>query len=627
MHGGPSAGMWTGMLAISVFFSAPGRRASDAEILTHDNRRSAGVLRDGVLTVSLTAGPGTWYPEKKAGPGHHVYAFGEEGGQLSVPGPLVRVPAGTVIRMTIRNTIADAELMVHGLHDRPGSGSPLRIPAGEARAVTFRASAPGTYYYWASTRGVTDLQRRFGVETQLGGALIVDPPGARVDEHIMMIGIEDDSGAVPGERPLRAAALNGLSWPHSLRSTVTVGDTIRMRWINPTGRGHPIHLHGFYFTVESKGNISGDTIYEAGQQRLVVTEFLAPGQTMSVSWIATRPGNWLMHCHNAAHMSSHLRGGGNGSKSSTAHQGKNHTMDVMAGLVTGWQVLPAKSGQPESSDEGLRRREVRLHVQASPPRYNGLPALGFVLQSGSAAPRADSVEVPGPAIVLTEGEPVEIKVLNHLDQPTSIHWHGIELDSYFDGVSGWSGNAQSVAPPVGARDSFAVRFTPPRAGTFIYHSHFDEERQLSSGMYGPLIVLPRNTKYDPRSERHWVLGQVDPDGPGARPTLNGSRTPVLELEPGRPQRIRIININPNIPLTVSVLADSTLVRWRAIAKDGADLPADHARVMAARVRLGVGETADFELTIDQPRDLRVRVTDPAGGVRIDGVVRVRAPDR
>lgn len=614
---------------MSVFLSAPVDHGRDAEIVTHDNRRAAGVLRDGVLTVSLAAGSGTWYPEMKAGPGHDVYAFGEEGGRLSVPGPMLRVPAGTEIRMTIRNTIADAELTVHGLFDRPGTGVPLRIPAGEARSVTFRVSAPGTYYYWGSTRGAANLQRRFGKESQLTGALIVDPATARVGEHIMMIGIEDDSGGVPAERRLYAAALNGLTWPHSLRSTVAVGDTIRMRWINVTDRGHPIHLHGFYFTVESKGNIGGDTLYSPEQQRMVVTEFLAAGETMSVSWIATRPGNWLMHCHNAAHMTSKLRGGGRGTSHASASHAKNHTMDVMSGLVTGWEVLPAKGGTTVESpaDAGLRRREVRLHVQASPPRYNGLPALGFVLQSGSMAPRADSVVVPGPAIVLTRGVPVEIKVLNHLDEPTSIHWHGIELDSYFDGVSGWSGNARSLAPPVGARDSFAVRFTPPRAGTFIYHSHFDEERQLSSGMYGPLIVLEPNTQYDPRGDRNWVLGQVDPDGPGPRPTLNGSRSPVLELEAGRAQRIRIININPNLPLTVSVLADSTLVRWRAIAKDGADLPPAHARVVPARVRLGVGETADFELTIDQPQDLRVRVTDPGGVIRIDGVAHVRAPER
>jgi FtsP/CotA-like multicopper oxidase with cupredoxin domain len=81
--------------------------------------------------------------------------------------------------------------------------------------------------------------------------------------------------------------------------------------------------------------------------------------------------------------------------------------------------------------------------------------MGFVLQNG-AAPRPDSVEIPGPPIVLARGEPVEITVVNNLQDATSIHWHGIELDSYFDGVSGWSGDQRKTAPHVNPGDSFAV---------------------------------------------------------------------------------------------------------------------------------------------------------------------------
>jgi FtsP/CotA-like multicopper oxidase with cupredoxin domain len=53
----------------------------------------------------------------------------------------------------------------------------------------------------------------------------------------------------------------------------------------------------------------------------------------------------------------------------------------------------------------------------------------------------------GPPIVLTRGQPVEIEVVNRLKDPTAIHWHGIELESYFDGVPGWSGaDTPSIAP-------------------------------------------------------------------------------------------------------------------------------------------------------------------------------------
>lgn len=615
---------WTGLLAVSALLlplSARTHRVN--EIATHDNRTPAGTLRGGVLSINLVAAAGTWFPEKQHGPGHDLYAFGEEGRALSNPGPMIRVPVGTEIRATIRNDIAGAPLTVHGLHDRPGAAVVTTVPEGETRNITFKASSPGTYFYWASTRGAPVLPRRYGVESQLAGAIIVDAPGARTDEHIFVIGVEDDSGSVPGERELFAAAFNGRSWPHSQITTVTVGDTVRMRWINSTARVHPIHLHGFYFKVEKRGDIAADTVYSTDQQRLAVTELLLPGQTMSVSWVPERPGNWLMHCHNAAHMSPKLRRG-TGAAANGAHTGTNHTMDAMAGLVTGWRVLPATGSTQPAATNGGTYRQLRLHVQESPNRYGNNPVLGFVLQTGNAAPPADSVSLPGSPIVLTRGEPVEIRVLNHLDEPTSIHWHGIELDSYFDGVAGWSGDVGRLAPPVAARDSFAVRFTPPRAGTFIYHSHFEEERQLSSGMYGPLIVLEPGVRYDPETDRNWLLGQVE-TGPGPKPTLNGSSTPEIELVAGRRHRIRVININPNIPLMLVVLADSVPVRWRAIAKDGADLPAVQARPQPARVRLGVGETADFELTPDKPGNLRVRAFDPNGGVRIDGVIHVRAP--
>jgi len=80
-------------------------------------------------------------------------------------------------------------------------------------------------------------------------------------------------------------------------------------------------------------------------------------------------------------------------------------------------------------------------------------------------------------------------VVNHLQEPTAIHWHGIELDSYSDGVPGFGGTAGSVTPPVAPGGTFTARFTPPRAGTFIYHTHWHNSAQLAGGIYGPLIVL------------------------------------------------------------------------------------------------------------------------------------------
>jgi manganese oxidase len=610
--------------AIVASLSAPSgaaapRGRTPADIETHDNSHAAGMLASGVLSVSLVAAEGRWFPEARGGPAHVVYAFGVEGRPLQNPGPLLRVPVGTEIRATIRNDIAARTLTVHGLHDRPGPESPIAIAPGHTAHVRFRLTTPGTYLYWATTRDARTLVDRFGKEGQLVGALIVDPPEGPADDRVFVIGISEDSAAVPSQRHLRAAVVNGRSWPHAAIHTVGLGDIVRMRWINASSRFHPMHLHGFYFRVDGRGDIAADTIYTEAGRRLAVTEMMAAGSTMALTWVPEREGNWLLHCHAAAHMSPELRG--EPPASHDAGHAPNHAMDVMSGLVTGWRVVgPRRSAGAPNADAGSPRR-IRLLVQSSPRRYGDAPALGFVIQTGAVPPPADSVSIPGPPLVLTRGEPVEITVVNRLDEPTSIHWHGIELDSYFDGVSGWSGSTR-ISPPVAARDSFVVRFTPPRAGTFMYHSHFDEERQLASGLYGPLLVMEPGRRFDPDADRPWVLSQQLPVIGGSI-LLNGASAPVVDLVRGRTYRIRLINIAPSIPLTFAVLEDSVPVRWRAVAKDGADLPPHQAKERPAVQQLGVGEAYDFVFVPQRAGTLRIIARGPFGPIRLAGEVRVR----
>jgi FtsP/CotA-like multicopper oxidase with cupredoxin domain len=96
---------------------------------------------------------------------------------------------------------------------------------------------------------------------------------------------------------------------------------------------------------------------------------------------------------------------------------------------------------------------------------------------------------PAPLLLLRRGEPVDIRVTNRLKEPTSIHWHGLELESYFDGVPGVGRMSSQVTPPILPGESFVAQMTPPRAGTFIYHTHWAHETQLPRGLYGPLLVV------------------------------------------------------------------------------------------------------------------------------------------
>ena len=90
--------------------------------------------------------------------------------------------------------------------------------------------------------------------------------------------------------------------------------------------------------------------------------------------------------------------------------------------------------------------------------------------------------VPGPMIRVKRGERVRVRLKNGLEQPTTIHWHGIRIANAMDGVPGLTQDA--VKP--GA--SFDYSFIAPDAGTYWYHSHAKTWEQVARGLYGMLIV-------------------------------------------------------------------------------------------------------------------------------------------
>ena len=59
----------------------------------------------------------------------------------------------------------------------------------------------------------------------------------------------------------------------------------------------------------------------------------------------------------------------------------------------------------------------------------------------------------------------------------------------------WSGIDRKLAPMIEPDGSFVVRFTPPRSGTFMYHTHLHDERQLPLGLYGPMLVVDDDQAY------------------------------------------------------------------------------------------------------------------------------------
>ncbi len=121
-----------------------------APIALNDNRIPGGVMKDGVLEISLEAGTGSWHPYGASGPALPLMTFGETGRTLQTPGPLIRVREGTRVHARVHNATTHA-LVVHGFSShRKTAMDTLVVAAGATNDVTFTADDPGTYYYWGA---------------------------------------------------------------------------------------------------------------------------------------------------------------------------------------------------------------------------------------------------------------------------------------------------------------------------------------------------------------------------------------------------------------------------------------------------------------------------------------------
>ena len=107
---------------------------------------------------------------------------------------------------------------------------------------------------------------------------------------------------------------------------------------------------------------------------------------------------------------------------------------------------------------------------------------------------------PGPLLMVPQHAEIVVELRNALEQPTSIHWHGVRLDNRFDGVPDLT---QAPVPP-GGRFTYRVRF--PDAGIYWYHPHVREDVQQELGLYGNLLIRsPRPDYYGPANREEVLI--------------------------------------------------------------------------------------------------------------------------
>ena len=141
-------------------------------------------------------------------------------------------------------------------------------------------------------------------------------------------------------------------------------------------------------------------------------------------------------------------------------------------LLPAWAMSPGGLQGPALTGGS---REFDLVVARTTIQVDGRPSTAVTV-NGS---------MPAPLLRFREGENLTLRVRNELDEPTSIHWHGILLPFEMDGVPGVS------FPGIPPGETFVYRYPVTQTGTYWYHSHTGLQEQL--GHHGPLIVDPAGT--------------------------------------------------------------------------------------------------------------------------------------
>jgi manganese oxidase len=622
------------LLGVCVLLNGSSPTGAPPIAQPNDNRTPAGVAGDSGVTLTLEARRVMWHPHGDSLRGRSTEAFGEPGKAPTVPGPLVRVKAGSQVRFRVSNADLPDTLRFLLTTTLMRGVDTLTLAPGQTGELRFTASQPGNYFYRALTN---DVQSQvFLMKGLLAGAIVVDSAsGTPRADRVLVVNWLVDSLNPDGQAPnfFRSVfSINGRSWPHTERFAATVGDSLRWRIINLNNDIHPMHLHGVYFRVdEFRAPVSGVNAQTTG--RMSVTERMPAFTTMTMTWSPEKAGNWLFHCHWALHLlPAALFEKGSVSAlvpSPDGHaQHTNHAMTGMAGLVIGVNVSP-KRGQAFTDADPPRRR-LRLVAYSDSGFPDTAPSLRFRLEElGRSVQHRVAPLGISPSIELTRGEPVSITVVNTLREQTAVHWHGIELESYYDGVAGFGGYGRRISPIIAPRDSFEARFTPPRSGTFIYHSHINEVRQHAAGLVGSLIVRDATT---PPANDHAFLVKTPRSWNNDVLDVNGQENPdTVAIPVGVPTRFRFISLTAFDPNTAVILTsrrdsaanlatDSLAVQWQPVAKDGADLPEARRALRQARQIVGMGETYDYVYTPTAPGNLRIEF-------RAGPLLRARVPIR
>ena len=158
---------------------------------------------------------------------------------------------------------------------------------------------------------------------------------------------------------------------------------------------------------------------------------------------------------------------------------------ILVSITTWAQDLKEKS--TEGNQYNLPEKEYTITIREEKVSKAGREVMGMTI-NGS---------IPGPTLSFTEGEYAVIYVKNEMDEETSVHWHGLLLPNFYDGVP------YLTTPPIAPGATQKYEFPIKQSGTYWYHSHTMLQEQ--SGVYGSIVIHPKMERLEYDKELVMVL--------------------------------------------------------------------------------------------------------------------------
>ena len=212
-------------------------------------------------------------------------------------------------------------------------------------------------------------------------------------------------------------------------------------------------------------------------------------------------------------------------------------------------------------------------------------------------------QTPGPVIEAKENEIIRVEFVNNLPEATTIHWHGIKNINKMDGVP------YLTQDPIQPGESFLYEFPVKNAGTFWYHAHVETWKQISKGLYGPIVVKNQvddqfdndiviladdwrlNKKYQIDEKSFESLHDWSHAGRiGNWLTINGKKFPKYSINKNGHTRLRFINASNARILSFS----SSLDGLNIISIDGMSVKP----FIQDKFNLGPGQRVDLLIKTD-----------------------------